>query len=120
MARPSVIFYALIILSVEKVIQHIFVTIALLWNIGDIRSSIAVDYGVIIAAGAVLAVVYQVSSFGLFKKRKWGLALVTMPAFADVVGEYVVQGATIIVTLSLVVAVVILVLVFLAFRQRLG
>ena len=47
--------YLLIILLIEKVIQHVVVTISFYFNISDIRSTVAVDYDFLMVSGAVVA-----------------------------------------------------------------
>jgi len=121
-ARRSVFSYLLIILLGEKVIQHVFVSFSFLYNVGNIRSTVAVDYRALMISGAIIAVLFVVALWAVIRKKRWGLYLVALLATADIVGEFVAQGtpfpATILppVNISILVAIVLLPLCY--FEQR--
>lgn len=92
MSKGSVISYLLIILLGEKVIQHVFVSFSFLYNVGDIRSTVAVDYRALMISGAIIAVLFVVALWAVIRKKRWGLILVALLATADIVGEFVAQG----------------------------
>ena len=61
MQKRTLIGYLLIVLSVEKIVQHIFVSLAFLYDIGGVRSTVAVDYRALMISGAVLAILFAVA-----------------------------------------------------------
>ncbi len=62
-AKSGWIRYLLIALTVEKIIQHIFVTLAFYFNWGGIDSSVAVNPDVLMILGAAVAALLS-SAFG--------------------------------------------------------
>ena len=105
--------FTLIALVFEKIVQHIFVTISFYLNWGDIRSSVAVNPDVLMIMGAVVAVLFILSFWGLIVRLEWAVNLVIALALFDILGEFVAQGTMIIaITVSFVVAVALLVVAF--------
>jgi len=110
--------YLLIVLSAEKAVQHAIVTLSFLYNLGNIRSTVAVDYRALTIRGAVIAVLFAVSLWALFRGKRWSLFLVAFLAASDVIGEFVAQGTFLIeVTVSIVVAAALLSLCYLENRN---
>ena len=106
----------LIVLIVEKIIQHIFVTLALYFNWSDIASTVAVNPMVLMILGGMVAVLFAVSLWGMLTKRAWTLNLLIFLALFDIVGEFVAQGRIcIIVNVSFLVAALLL---FLTLKYR--
>jgi uncharacterized membrane protein (UPF0136 family) len=91
-AKRSVFSYLLIILLGEKVIQHVIVSLSFLYDIGGIRSTVAVDDEALMISGAIIAVLFVVALWGVIRKTNWGLFLVALLAIFDIVGEFVAQG----------------------------
>jgi len=111
--------YVLRVLIAEKVIQHAVVTVALAADLRGIRSTVVVNPDVLMVSGALVGVLFAVSLWGRLTGRKWGLDLVIGLAAFDLVGEFVAQGRVfIIVTVSFVVAAILLVLAFRLRRQE--
>ena len=103
--------YALIILLVEKIVQHIFVTVCFTYNFFGSRSTVAVDYHYLLYSGAVVAVLFAIALWSVIKNIRWGLNLVTGLAVFDIVGEFVAMGtAFITINVSFIVAIALLVL----------
>ena len=112
--------YILIALVFEKIIQHIVVTIAFYFNWGDIRSTVAVDPSILMILGAVVAVLFILSLWGMITKKKWAINLVMALALFDIIGEFVAQGTiTIAINVSFLVAIILLILTCLYRRQEL-
>jgi len=111
--------YIIIVLLAEKVIQHFFVTIAFYLDIGGIRSNVVPPWEILMVVGAGLGFLFLLS---LIDKTRWnrlGLSLVGILALADIVGEFIAQGTMrIIITVSFIVAVILLVLVILEHRRN--
>ena len=111
MQKNNLIPFLLLILSGEKVIQHVFVTLALLSDFGGIRSTVAVDYRALAISGAILAVLFAFSFWAVLLKKGWALYLLTATATFDFVGEFIAQGTfTIAINVSILVAVILLIL----------
>jgi hypothetical protein len=116
--RRSWIWYVLIILIVEKIIQHLFVTIAFYSDIGDIRSTVAVDADLLMITGAMVAILFMLSLWGVFARKNWAINLVIALALFDIIGEFIAQGKIdIMITVSFIVAIILLVLAFVYPRQ---
>jgi len=111
--------YVLRVLIAEKVIQHAVVTLAFATDLQGIRSTVVVNPDVLMVSGALVGVLFAVSLWGRLTGRKWALDLVTGLAVFDLVGEFAAQGRVfIIVTVSFVVAAILLVLGFRLRRQE--
>lgn len=102
----------LLLLLAEKVVQHVFVTAALVTDFHDIRGTVAVSPGILAPAGAVLAVLFAAALGATVRHRPWSRPLIAALALTDIIGEFAAQG-TLAITLnvSFIVAVVLLALV---------
>jgi hypothetical protein len=100
----------LVLLVIEKVIQHLAVTVALIFDLGGIRASLALDYRFFLVAGAFEALLFAVGGWGVLRKKSWARWLLLVLALMDIVGEFVAQGTLMItITVSILVAVILLV-----------
>jgi hypothetical protein len=109
--------YLLIALVAEKIVQHIAVTLAFYLNWADIGSAVAMDPGIVMVLGGLVAVLYVLSLWGLIVHRRGTLTLIVALALFDIVGEFVAQGTTYItITVSFLAALVLLILAFLHHR----
>ncbi len=107
----------LMLLTVEKVVQHLFVSYAFYVDLGDLRSQVVPDYRILMAAGFIVFILFAAALYGLYVNSAWATRLVTGLAVFDVVGEFYAQGTLIIdITVSFVVAAVILLTIHL-FRR---
>jgi hypothetical protein len=105
--------YVLIILLVEKIVQHIFVTVCFAYNFFGIRSTVAVDYNYLLYSGAVVVVLFAIALWSVIKNIRWGLNLVMGLAVFDIVSEFVAMGPVLItINVSFIVAIVLLVLCY--------
>lgn len=105
-------------LTAEKLLQHSLVTMAFVFDAGALRSEVAVDYRWLAVVGAAASGLFAVGLVGLARRRRWSLGLLGILATFDLVGEFVAQGTlTPAVTVSAVVALVILVLCLRALRR---
>jgi hypothetical protein len=110
--------YLLIALILEKIVQHIVVTLAFYFNWADITSTVVVNPSLLMILGAVVAVLFILSLWGMITRQTWAINLVIALALFDIVGEFVAQGTIIIaITVSFVVATILLVLALLYRRQ---
>ena len=116
--RSNWMYYALILLTVEKTIQHIVVTLAFYFNWRDIVSTVVVDPGILMIVGAIVAVLFGTSLSGLIRKHTGAVDAILYLALFDIIGEFVAQGTLVIfITVSFLVAVVLFLLAFTYRRQ---
>lgn len=116
--KRSLIGYLLIFLSLEKIVQHVIVSWSLLYDVGDIRSIVAVDYRALLASGVVVTALFAVAVWALVRKKHFGVYLVACLAAFDIVGEFVAQGTVFIaINVSIVVAIVLLLLCYFELRN---
>ena len=107
----------LMLLIVEKVIQHVAVTTAFVFDIGRIRASVALDYRLFMVVGAASAVLFALSGWALVRRKAWASGLIVALAVVDILGEFVAQGTLMItINVSFLVALTLLVLALLSRR----
>lgn len=117
MQKRILINYLLIVFVMEKIVQHIFVSLAFLYDIGGVRSTVAVDYRALMISGAVLAILFTIALPALIQKKRWSLYLVALLAASDIIGEFIAQGTVFVaINISLIVAIVLLFLCILGLR----
>jgi hypothetical protein len=110
---------ALIILVIEKIIQHVAVTLAFYANWGDIRTTVAVNPDFLMIAGALVAILFGLSLWGLLARKLWASSLIIGLALVDIFGEFMAQGRLgITLNVSFIVAVVLLILSLVYRRQE--
>lgn len=111
--------YLLIGLSVEKFIQHITVSYAFFTDLSGIRETVAVDYGWLLMSGFIVGWLFLINLPFLYRHKPFSFNLLFALALFDIIGEFIAQGTLIIdITLSFVVAIVIL-LILMVYRKRL-
>jgi hypothetical protein len=111
--------YILIILIIEKIIQHIAVTIAFYNNWSDIGSTVAVNPRILMILGTIIAVLFILCLRGMITQKKWVINLVIALALFDIIGEYVAQGKIgIMINVSFFVAIILLILALIYRRQK--
>jgi hypothetical protein len=111
MTKSRWVYYLLILLVIEKIIQHVFVTLAFYFNWADIASRVAVSPTILMILGALVAVLFALSLWGMIIKRTWAVNLVIALALFDILGEFVAQGQVCILTnVSFIVATLLLIL----------
>ena len=109
--RPNWIYYGLILLTIEKIVQHIVVTLAFYFNWKDIASTVVVSPTFLMIAGAVVAILFMFGLWGLLKRKIWTVNLLIALALFDMVGEFVAQGTIAInMNISFLVASLLLIL----------
>lgn len=119
-AKRNWLWYALLILTIEKTIQHIFVTLAFWTDLDGIRSKVVVSPYLLMIAGATVAVLFVIVLWGLVTERIWSLNLLLGLALFDIFGEFIAQGRLDIeIPLSFIVALAIFVLT-LVYKRKLS
>ena len=120
MQKRILISYSLIVLVVEKIVQHTFVSLAFLYDIGGVRSTVAVDYRALMIGGAVSAILFAIALPAVIKKKRWSLYLVALLAASDIIGEFIAQGTVFVaINISLIVAIILLFLCTFGLRIKL-
>jgi hypothetical protein len=113
------VYSLLVLLIIEKIIQHTFVTLAFYFNWADIASTVAVSPTILMILGAIVAVLFALSLWGTIKKQTWAANLVIALALFDIIGEFMAQGRFYItLNVSFIVATLLLILA-LIYRRRL-
>jgi hypothetical protein len=115
--RPNWIYYGLILLTIEKIVQHIVVTLAFYFNWKDIASTVVVSPTLLMISGAMIAVLFILGLWGVLKRKSWTVNLLIALALFDMLGEFVAQGRiAITMTVSFLAATLLLILC-LAYRR---
>jgi hypothetical protein len=110
--------YVLLILLVEKVIQHIVVSFAFYFDWMNIAATVVVDPKVLLVLGMLLVILYCIAFWGIAIRRRWAANLVLVLALFDIVGEFVAQGTlAITINVSFLVAIALFLLTLL-YRGR--
>ena len=116
--KSNWIYYALLLLAIEKTVQHLFVTLAFFFNWGDIASTVVVSPAVLMVSGAIIAILFAISLRGLLEKQVWTINLLIFLAIFDLVGEFAAQGRLdIVMTISFLMAALLLILSLMYRRQ---
>lgn len=114
------VHYLMIALLAEKVFQHVVVTAAFYLDWKGIRATVAVNPTALMILGGVAAILFGVALWAILSGRKWAARLVIAMALFDILGEFVAQGTIgIEITVSFLVAVILLVLALLYRRPAL-
>lgn len=110
---------SLLALVLEKIVQHLVVTLAFYFNWAAIRSTVAINPNILMVLGAIVAVLFAVSFWGVLRQAQWGLSLVLALALFDMVGEFIAQEKIMITfTLSFFVATSLLILALFIVAQN--
>ena len=116
--KANWVYYGLVLLSVEKVIQHISVTLAFYFNLNDIASAVVVHPGLLMVLGGIVAILFAISLWGLVRKQASAVNLLLALAVFDLVGEFAAQGRIAIdMTVSFLAAMLLLILCLVYRRQ---
>lgn len=116
--KSSWVYYGLVLLTVEKIVQHIVVTLAFFFNWKDISSTVVVAPGILMISGAVIGLLFVACLWGLLKKYPWAVNLLIALSIFDMVGEFVAQGKfAITMTISFLVAALLFILCLVYRRQ---
>ena len=106
----------LIILLVEKIIQHLFTAIAFIHDIPgigtpDIGTRFEISNPVMAMNNAILIPFFVAAIWGIARDRRWAKILVILLAAFDIIAEFVFHGfffITISVIVSLVTIIVLM------------
>ena len=103
----------LLLLSTEKVVQHLFVTYAFAVDLGEIRASVVIHHVPLMIVGFAIGLLFALSARLQYKNQRSGYLLLLYLALFDFVSEFVAQGTLAIeIVLSIVVAAIILLTLF--------
>ena len=116
--KNNLLLYILVFLSFEKFIQHIVVTYAFYVDLGEIRSTVVVDYRLLMISGFIVGILFLVNIPFLFKRKRNSFKVLFFLALFDFIGEFIAQGTLAIdITVSFLVASIIL-LILIVERKR--
>lgn len=111
----------LILLTIEKVVQHLFVTYAFAVDLGDIRASVVLHHVPLMVVGFGIGLLFAVSAGLQYKNQRAGYRLLFGLALFDVVAEFVAQGTLAIdIVVSIIVAAIIILVLFFNRQELLG
>lgn len=114
--RRGVADWLLLGIAVEKTVQHVFISWAFAADRFDLREQVVVPWEPLLVSGGVVAALFALGAWGVWRWRPWAPSLLVALALFDIVGEFVAQGTLFIhVVVSFLVAVVLLPL---AWRAR--
>jgi hypothetical protein len=111
----------LVILLVEKIIQHLFTAIAFIYDIPgigtpDIGTRFEISNPVMATNNAVLVLLFGAAIWGIARDRRWAIILVFLLATFDIVAEFLFHGFFFI-TFSVIVSLV-LIIVLMRYRSE--
>ncbi len=92
--RPKVkwLKWVIVLLVIEKIIQHTTVTLAFYFDWGGIRNTVAIPADILMVLGGIVAILFAVALWGVLTRRPWTRGLIMGLAIFDMVGEFVAQG----------------------------
>jgi hypothetical protein len=100
----------LIILSIEKFIQHMVVTYAFYTDLRSIRETVVVDHTILMVSGFIVGILFLVNIPFLYQRKPSSFTMLFLLALFDFVGEFIAQGTlSIEITVSFIVASIILI-----------
>ena len=119
--KENFLLYILVFLSLEKFIQHVVVTYAFYVDLGEIRNTVMVDHRFLMISGFIVGILFLINiPFLLQRKRSSFIALFVLALF-DFIGEFIAQGTlTINITLSFLVASIILLILIIERKRFVG
>lgn len=111
----------LVILLVEKIIQHLFTAIAFIYDIPgigtpDIGTRFEISNPVMATNNVFLVLLFGAAIWGITRDRRWAIILVFLLATFDIVAEFVFHGFFFI-TVSVIVSLV-LIIVLMRYRSE--
>lgn len=109
--KTNWLYIAILLLVVEKTIQHIVVTVAFYFNWMDIASTVTVSTTSLMILGGLVAVLFAIALLAMIRKHRWSIQLIIALALFDIVGEFVAQGRIDIkIPVSFIVAILLFIL----------
>ena len=109
----------LLLLLGEKVIQHLVVTLAFVFDVSHMRARVSGDYRLFLFAGIAIALLFAWCLVGLLRHKRWVKGLIVALAGVDIIGEFLAQGAVFIeMNISTLAAIVLLILAALYQNER--
>ena len=118
--KQNLLLYILVFLSIEKFIQHMFVSYALYVDLMAIRSTVVVDHRLLMVSGFIVGILFLVNIPFLLRRRRNSFRVLFFLALFDFIGEFIAQGTLAIdITVSYLVASIII-LILIVERERLA
>ncbi|MGE3961041.1 MAG: hypothetical protein AB7F65_05105 [Dehalococcoidia bacterium] len=103
--------WLLVAITIEKAVQHAFITWAFAFDRFELREQVVPPWPILLVTGGIVGVLFLVALAGLLRWAPWAPRLLVGLALFDIVGEFVGQGTLMIdLVVSFVVAVALLIL----------
>ena len=110
--------YVLLILSIEKFVQHMFVSYAFYVDLMEIRSTVVVDYRLLMFSGFIVGILFLVNILFLLRRSRKSFRVLFFLALFDFIGKFIAQGTLAIdITVFFLVASLLL-LILIVERKR--
>jgi hypothetical protein len=120
-SRPTLAIALLMLLSLEKFVQHMVVTYAFQMDLPGTRQFVRYDYRIFMVVGFLVGLMFLLSFVLMVRRKRAGFDLLCGLALFDFASEFIAQGTLMIeITVSFIVASLIIVLYLLSTRNRLG
>lgn len=117
-SKRSRTLIVLVILSLEKFVQHMTVTYAFWKNLSGIQESVSFDYRFFMISGFLVGILFLANIPFLIQRKRFSFRLLLFLALFDFIGEFVAQGPHMLdITVSFLVALLILLILILNKRQ---
>ena len=84
--------YIIMLLVVEKIVQHSAVTAAFYFNWSNIGATVAIHPRIFMVLGGIAALLFAFALWALLTRRAWARGLILGLAMFDMIGEFVAQG----------------------------
>jgi len=112
-------YYLLVLLGIEKTIQHIFVTYAFAIDLSGIRSEMQFDYRFFMYSGIFIAILFAFATYYLGKMELLGVKLMFLGGWIDFIGEFIGQGIPLeFIPVSFIVAIIIILVSWTYYRGQ--
>ena len=109
----------LMLLSLEKFVQHMVVTYAFATDMGSIREQMSLDYRIFMIAGFIVGILFLDSFILMLRRNRIGLDLLLGLALFDFFGEFIGQGTLLISIPVSFIAATLIIFVLLLSRKSL-
>ena len=119
--KENFLLYILVFLSLEKFIQHVVVTYAFYVDLGEIRNTVMVDHRFLMISGFIVGILFLINIPFLLQRKRSSFSILFFLALFDFIGEFIAQGTlTINITLSFLVASIILLILIIERKRFVG
>jgi len=120
-SRPTLAIALLMLLSLEKFVQHVVVTYAFQMDLPGTRQFVRYDYRIFMVVGFLVGLLFFLSFVLIVRRKRAGFGLLYGLALFDFAAEFIAQGTLMIeITVSFIVASLIIVLYLLSTKNQIA